>query len=255
MALRDDIRNAMIEAGFNPDDETSATSPKYNARLFEAIAGVVSAGMAGSVDWSTLTEYETAGTRSVTVPQGCDKMIVFEACGAGGGGGNASKESGSYWWQAGAGGNAGEFRKNFILNVIPGDEIRFIIGQGGAVSANGGSTVIGNITLRGGHGASNINPGQVYSNSNEDIGFIPAMVPASQSSSTGGNLLSRIGVKGANGGIGIGGYGAGAWYGGVKAGVGYRGGGGGGAWGGSSVDKGAAGGNGYACFAFIRKAA
>lgn len=156
---RSEIESAMRNAGFDPDDTTSATSPKYNARLFETIAGLIKTEMAGSIDWSTLTEYETAGTRSVRVPDNCNKAFIFEMVAGGGGACGPQTRNTTLCFGGtppsllpGNPGEPGQRVRNKIVNVTPNSNISIVVGRGGASSrtndANGiagGSTSFGSI--------------------------------------------------------------------------------------------------------------
>lgn len=161
-ATRSEIESAMRNAGFDPNDTTSATSPKYNARLFETIAGLIKTETAGSIDWSTLTEYTTAGTRSVSVPSDCDRCFVFFLQGGGGGGAGQKTNTPflglTFSVLPGHNGYSGEVKQNVIINVTPGGSLRIVVGSGGGNGStnspgnSGGSSSIGSLTAAGGGG-------------------------------------------------------------------------------------------------------
>lgn len=97
--------------------------------------------------------YNTAGAKSITVPDGVDEVFIFIA-GAGGGGGlrgtYADGEAG------GAAGGAAILQKK---SVTPGETISFTLGTGGASEVSGTASTIDGISCAGGGRGYNGTPG------------------------------------------------------------------------------------------------
>lgn len=88
--------------------------------------------------------FSSAGSDNFVVPEGISQVKLTAIAGGGGG------ASGNM----GGGGSSGMGVLNQIIDVTPGQTIPVVVGQGGAVGQDGGSTSIGStIVLAGGRGA------------------------------------------------------------------------------------------------------
>jgi hypothetical protein len=118
-------------AYFTPDKSLPAPALNY---VLWALATECQYNFANTAQWQA-TAYTTS--QSVTVPAGCNEVLV-ELCGGGGGGGagQAGVTSTSTMATSGAGGGGGQY----VLTRLPvtaGDTLVLVVGAGGAAGVGG----------------------------------------------------------------------------------------------------------------------
>jgi hypothetical protein len=142
-------------AYFTPDKSLPAPALNY---VLWALATECQYNFTNTAQWQA-TAYTTS--QSVTVPAGCNEVLV-ELCGGGGGGGagQAGGTSTSLMSTSGAGGGGGQY----VLTRLPvtaGDTLVLVVGAGGAAGSNGvassvtDSTHAASVTAYGGSAGTN----------------------------------------------------------------------------------------------------
>lgn len=194
-------------------DVASGTTKTYkvgayvtiNGKNYYSAADTVT-GTAKTISLNSFVKYTSSQT--ITVPEGCHSITAY-CVGGGGGGGNIKNtgywlarryEGGNDYGHVATGGTGGGGGNNASKTIacIPGQNISIVVGNGGAVNGNGGTTSVtvdGNAcSANGGTSGGNQTQNNVYGGTS-----YPALNQISGGSPRGGN--GRFG-DGANGGDG-----------------------------------------------------